>query len=260
MAWGTVQVAVLFLVLPLVVAVCMAFDSRQYLGPFPPPAISFQWFHRFFTDEFVRRALRTSIALAVLTTAISTVIGTTAAVALHRYAFPGKGLLASFFVSPMIIPAVVIGFAILLAFSMLGLQNGFARLVAGHVIITLPYVIRATLASLAGIKGSLVEAAMVLGANQRRAFLDVTLPLARAGIIAGMIFTFAISVDDVAVSIFLTDANNVTLPVALISMMRSNLDLTIAAGAVLLVMFTLLVVIILDRLFGIDRVVGARSN
>ncbi len=153
-------------------------------------------------------------------------------------------------------PPVVTGFALLLFLSHLGLVNGFARLLCGHIIITVPYTIRATLAGLSGIDRSLTEAALILGATERQAFWDVTLPLARTSIVSGAIFAFAVSMDDVAVSIMLTDATTYTLPVALISSMRANFDLTIAAASVMLMLVTLALILVLEKFVGLDRVIG----
>ena len=116
---------------------------------------------------------------------------------------------------------------------MVGLYDGFSRLLGGHVIVTIPYTIRATLASLVGIRRTMIEAALSLGANERQVFWNITFPLAKTGIVAGAVFAFALSLDDVAVSLFLADPKTYTLPVALISMMRANFDLTIAAASVI---------------------------
>jgi putative spermidine/putrescine transport system permease protein len=254
-----VGAATVFLLLPLLVVFFMAFDARTFLGPFPPSSFSLQWFERLFSNEFIRNGIKTSLLLAVTTTLISTVIGVTAALAIHRREFNGKALLTAFLFSPIIVPAVVIGFAILLVFTLVDIRVAFLRLLAAHVIITLPFVIRAVMASLAGLRPSLVEAAMSLGATEGKAFFTVTLPLVRPGIVAGMIFAFALSMDDVAASLFLTDQKTVTLPVVLVSLMRANFDLTLAAAAVLLVAVTMVIVFVLDRIYGIDRVVGTTN-
>ncbi len=171
--------------------------------------------------------------------------------------FTGKdALMIAIFLSPLIVPPVVIGFALLLFLSHLGLINGFARLLCGHIIITVPYTIRATLAGIAGIDRSLTEAALILGATDRRAFWDVTFPLARTGIISGAIFAFAVSMDDVSVSIMLTDATTYTLPIALISSMRANFDLSIAAASVMLMLLTLVLILILEKSVGLNRAIG----
>ena len=255
-AWALVGISVVFLMLPLLVTVLMSFDARSYLGPLPPPAFSTRWFQRFFSDAYYLRGLRTSLLLAISSVAISVAAGVSVAVFLDRFTFAGKQAVAALFLSPLVVPPVVIGFALLLFVSRLGLENGFARLLCGHVIITLPYTIRATIASLAGLDRSLTEAAQSLGANERQSFWEITFPLARTGIITGGVFAFAISMDDVAVSMFLTDPVTYTLPVALVSNMRAKFDLTIAAAALMLMGLTLLLIIILDRVVGFNKLIG----
>jgi putative spermidine/putrescine transport system permease protein len=245
-----------FLIVPLLVAGLLAFDARDYLGPLPPPGLSLHWFEKLFSQDYVVAGLSTSLQIAVLATLVNVVIGTAAAVGLERGEFRGKGVIMAAFLSPLIVPAVVTGFALLLFLSKIGVISGFPRLLAGHIIITLPYALRATLASLIGRDKRLTEAALILGATERQAFWSVTLPLIRTGIVTGAIFTFAISMDDVAVSLFLTDPTTYTLPVALVSNMRASFDLTIAAAAVLLVGITAILIIILERLVGFDRLIG----
>jgi putative spermidine/putrescine transport system permease protein len=150
----------------------------------------------------------------------------------------------------------VIGFGLLLFLSKAGITNGFARMLLGHVIVTAPYCLRTSLASLLGSDRRLTEAAMVLGATERQAFWTITIPLMRTGIITGAIFAFAISMDDVSISLFLSDPSATTLPVTLVSNMRAAFDLTIAAAAVVLMAATVLLIVILDRLVGFDNVVG----
>jgi putative spermidine/putrescine transport system permease protein len=251
-----VVLAVLFLLVPIVVGIAMSFDARSFLGPFPPKHFSLRWYERFFSDPIFMRALRVSAILAVVATAISTCLGVAAAIALDRYRFGGREALLALFLSPLIVPAVVVGFALLLFFSQIGIYDGFTRLIGAHIIIIFPYTLRATLAGLVGINPRLTEAALSLGANERQAFRDVTLPLARTGIIAGAVMGFAFSFDEVAVSLFLVDPSSNTLPVALVSMMRANFDLTVAAASTMLVAFTLVLILVLDRVVGLDRIVG----
>jgi putative spermidine/putrescine transport system permease protein len=251
-----IGVIVCFLLTPIVVTAVMAFDARAYLGPLPPPALSLRWFEKFFSDDYFLRGLGTSIQLAIVSVTLSLCVGVVTAVALDRGSLHAKEILVSLFLSPLIVPPVVTGFALLLFLSQAGLISGFARLLCGHIIVTVPYTIRATLAGLTGIDRSLTEAALILGATERNAFWDVTFPLARTGIVCGGIFAFAISMDDVAVSIMLTDANTYTLPVALISSMRANFDLSIAAASVMLMLVTVALILILERLVGLNRIIG----
>ncbi len=252
---ATTIISVAFLIVPVAIAVVMSFDARDFLGAFPPPGLSLKWYYRFFSEEYYMRGLYVSLIVGVAATGISTAIGVSAALAIDRYRFRGRELITLALISPLIIPAVVIGFALLLFLSFLGV-DGYARLIAGHVIVVMPYTIRATLAGLVGIKRSLVEAALSLGANERQAFWKITFPLARTGIVAGGVFAFAFSLDEVAVSLFLVSGDVYTLPVALLSMMRGNFDLTIAAASVLMLAVTALLIVVLDRVVGLGKLIG----
>jgi len=248
--------AVGLLVVPLLASLVMSFDARSYLGPFPPTSFSTRWYIEFATNGFYLSGIRTSLILAVIVAVVSTVVGVSAALVFDRYQFPGKELLLAFFLSPLVAPGVVIGFGLLMFFSLVGVLDGLTRLIGGHIIMTIPYTIRATLAGLVGIKKSLTEAALSLGANERQAFWSVTFPLAQTGMAAGAVFAFAVSMEDTSVSMFLTDAKTLTLPVAMISMMRANFDLSIAACTVLLTGMTFVIILILDRSFGLEKVIG----
>jgi putative spermidine/putrescine transport system permease protein len=257
--WSTAVVVMLgfvFLLLPLLVTSVMAFDERNFLGPMPPPGFSLHWFTRFFSQAYFLEGLRTSMLVAVVACSISLAAGAAAALFLDRTPFWGRGVVLATFLSPLVVPPVVIGFSLLLFLAQIGVTWGFARLVAGHVIITLPYAIRTALASLAGIDRRLEEAALNLGATEARVLWTVTLPLIRTGLISGAIFAFAVSLDDVAVSSFLTDPTTYTLPVALVSSMRATFDLTIAAASVLLIGVTVVLMFILDTAVGFDRLIG----
>jgi putative spermidine/putrescine transport system permease protein len=248
--------AFVFLLMPIAVLAVLSFDDRAYLGPFPPEAWSLRWYARFFSENYYLIGLRTSVLVSGIATVVSCLLGVSAAVAIDRHDFRGKDFVLAFFLSPLIVPSVVIGFALLNFYARVGLFDGFTRLVGGHVLMTLPFVLRATLASLAGIPKSLTEAALALGATERQAFREVTLPLARTGVTAGAIVAFAFSFDDVSMSLFLGDPRAYTLPVAMVSMMRSNFDLALAAASMLFVSVAILAVIALDWVVGLDRVAG----
>jgi putative spermidine/putrescine transport system permease protein len=248
--------AVALLVFPLLITISMSFDARDYLGSFPPPALSLRWYARFLSDSYLLNGLKTSLLLASAAAVIATVLGLSAAAAIDRLSRRSRDIVTSLFLAPLIVPGVVIGFALLLLYGRMGMGNGFLRLLGGHIIITFPYALRAILAALGNVRPSLTEAALSLGASGWRAFWSVTFPLARAGVAAGAVFAFAFSLDDVAATVFLSGPQNYTLPVALVSMMYSNFNLTIAAVAVIYVGFTTFLMIILDRLVGLERVIG----
>ncbi|MER9573719.1 ABC transporter permease [Mesorhizobium opportunistum] len=259
LAWcvtGIVAATAIFLLFPVIVTVFMAFDGRDFMGPFPPPSLSMKWFGQLFDNAYLWSGFQTSLMLAIATTVLAAAIGTSAAVAISGMSPRSRDVITTIFLSPLVIPGVIIGFALLMFFSVFDFLPPFARLLAGHLIIALPYTIRMTLIGLTGISETLGEAALSLGANARQTFFTITLPLAKSGITAGAIFAFAFSMDDVAISIFLCDYNTYTLPVALISLMRSHLDLTIAAAAVVLMGLTFALLVVLDRVIGLERAIG----
>jgi putative spermidine/putrescine transport system permease protein len=249
-------IAVLFLLLPIVVAIVLSLDDRQFLGTFPPTQYSLRWYRSFIENPAYLDGLFISLRLAALSALIATAAGACAAYALAESRWRGRDIIETLFLSPKFVPTVVIGFSILGFCAAIQVYDAFTRLVMGHVIITIPFTVRATLASLVGIRRSLVEAAISLGAPPWRAFLDITLPLARTGIVAGALIAFVLSFDEVAVSLFLADAFSQTLPIVLVSEMRANLNLTVAAVATAFAAITLVIVIFLERFIGLDSIIG----
>jgi putative spermidine/putrescine transport system permease protein len=246
----------LFLLAPLAITLVMSFDARPYLAPFPPPALSWRWYADFFSSDYYLKGLWLSIFVSGLSTAIALLCGVSMAVLVSYTMFRGRSVILGLFMAPLVIPGVVIGFALLLFLSKIGIYDGFWRLMGGHILVAMPYTFRMTLVSLGGIPKSYVEAAMSLGANERQVFWAVTLPLAKTGITAGAIFAFAFSLDDASLSMFLSDPKSYTLPVAMLSMMRADFNLTIAAAAVFLLGLTVLVIILLEATVGLERVLG----
>lgn len=249
-------ITMLFLILPIIVAVILSFDDREFIGAFPPTTFSLRWYRSFLQNPSYVDGTVVSIQLALLSTAISTTVGAGAAFALAETRFRGHHFVTTLFLSPKFVPTVVVGFSILGFASAIHVFDAFTRLVMGHVVITIPFTVRATLASFVGMRRSLGEAAISLGAPPWRAFLSITLPLVRTGIIAGALMAFVLSFDEVAVSIFLTDAFTQTLPTALVAEMRANLNLTVAAVATVFTTTAVVMVVLLDRVVGLDSIIG----
>jgi putative spermidine/putrescine transport system permease protein len=245
-----VMLSLLFLVAPLLLTTLMSFDARSFVGAFPPPSLSLHWYRNFFEDDAYLAGLRTSLALAAITTLIATGIGLCCATLLSRWDSRFKDVVIGFMLSPLVIPPVVVGFALLLYLSRQGVPSGFASLLCGHLVITTPYAVRACVMSVASVDRVYSDAAASLGARGAVNFFTVALPLARGGVVAGAIFCFAVSMDDFAVSIFLSNAHSFTLPVALVVAMRANFDMTVAAASVLFVVLTLVLMFILEKTTG----------
>lgn len=243
-----------FLLLPVVVVVLAAFSATSYLSV-PPKGLTFRWFLQVLSDPAYLNAIGYSLALAILAALGSLIIGTAAAYALTRRRVPGAQLISAVLMSPLIFPGVVIGVALLQFYSMLGLRMSFAGLLMAHLVITVPYTVRAILSSLSGADPHLEEAARVLGANRLTAFWTVVLPLIRPGVLAGGLFAFITSFDNVPVSIFILEPRRTTLPVKIFTSIEYGVDPTIAAVSTLLIAATALFLVLAERWIGFHRFV-----
>jgi len=251
-----IVIALALLVVPVLMTFVGSFDGRNFLGPFPPKSLSLRWYDKLFTNDRYLIGLQTTLMVTIPAALIATTVGVATAVALDRARFYGREAIAALFLSPVIVPGVVIGFSLLMFLAMLGISDGLIRLLMGHVLLSIPYTVRTTLSGLVGIRRSFNEAALVLGANEWRAFWTVTFPLAKTGVISGFLIAIAFSLDDVAISAFLGDSTHYTFSISLLSEMRANFDLTTAAASVLLIAFTVVLIFVIDRLVGIDKVFG----
>jgi putative spermidine/putrescine transport system permease protein len=244
-----------FILAPIVVVVAVSLTDSP-IPEFPPRGLTLRWYaHALSEDVFTTSALN-SLWLATLATAIATPLALAAAYGLERGRFRGRDAIQTLLLAPLVVPSLVIGLAILLAFSGMGVRDVGARLVGAHVLITFPYMVRTILASLARLDPAVEEAARTLGASALRCFVLVTLPLVRPGVVAGMLFAFIVSFDNVSLSLFLTNARTNTLPIAILNYVEYNFDPSVAAISTMLVAFSLGAALLVERLVGLRRVVG----
>ncbi|MGE0716038.1 MAG: ABC transporter permease [Alphaproteobacteria bacterium] len=243
-----------FLMLPVAVVMLASVSNTSYLVV-PPKGVTFRWYQAVLDNREFTDAILYSLKLAAVTTAGSVALGVAAAYALVRRTMPGAAAVSAMLMAPLAFPAVVIGVALLQFYSLLGVSGSFAGLVAAHMVITVPYVVRAVLASLAGADAVVEDAARTLGANRWVAFFTVTLPLIRPGVVAGALFAFIVSFDNVPVTIFLLDVRNVTLPVKIFTAIEYGVDPSIAAVSTMLIVVTGLFLVAAERWLGFHRFV-----
>lgn len=247
------------LFVPIALVIAMSFGGDAY-ATFPPRSWSFKWYLNVFRrDEFVSSFL-TSLAVATVVTPISVTIGTLAAYGLWRRPGRGAGALESLFMSPVLLPLVVTGLAVLVFVNRVGIGTGVPAICAAHVAITFPYAFRAVLAALSRYDRRLDEAAASLKVGPVQTFWHVTLPLIRPGIVAGAMFAFVMSFDDFAATIFLIAPDTRTLPIAIYQYMEFNLDPTVSAVSSLLVVVATVGVLLVERVIGVDRFFGIRDS
>jgi putative spermidine/putrescine transport system permease protein len=242
----------LFLLAPLIVVVPISFSGDSYMM-FPPSSWSIKWYGAIFRDGKMTSAFWTSLLLAATVTAFSLVISLPAAYALVRGKPRGAELLSSLFTAPLLLPTIVLGLAILIVFANYGLLATFRGLVAAHLVVTLPYAVRVLSTALATLPIAAEEAAATLGASPLTVFCRITLPTMRSGIIGATALCFLVSFDEVVISLFMTGPRISTLPVAMYHHVEQQADPLVASLSVLLVVFTLVVVLVVDRTAGLAK-------
>ena len=244
--------ALLYLVSPLAVVIAVSVTETRYLK-FPPQGFTLKWYGEFLKDPSYLEAFWLSAQLGVVSTVLALLLGVTAALVIARKQFPGRQTISAIFLSPLILPSIVIGVAILQYASLLGFARTFFALVVGHVVLIMPYVMRTTLASLAGINVTIEEAAQDLGATSQQTFFLITLPQIKPGVIAGALFAFIISWINVEVSVFNSTAAQMTLPVKIFNYVQFNVDPILAAVSSITIFVAVIAVVLLDLVVGVEK-------
>lgn len=239
---GTALIA-LFLLLPIVFIVLLSFGSSQWLV-FPPPGWTLKWYGQFFSNPQWMSSALVSLKVALLTTLCAVAIGLPSAFALVRGRFPGRELLYALFTLPMIVPLVIIAVAVYALFLKLGYTGTLFAFVISHVIVALPFTIISIINSLKLFDQAIEDAAVICGATRLQAICKVTFPAIRPGLIAGALFAFLVSWDEVVISIMMASPGLQTLPVKMWSTLRQDLTPVIAVASTLLIALSLLVMLI----------------
>ena len=226
-----------YLILPILVVIPLSFSSASYLS-FPPPGFSLHWYRNFFTRADWISSAWLSIWVGLAVTVLATALGTPASVALVRGRFAGKGLVNAFILSPLIVPGIIVAIGIYFFYARLGVVGNPIALVLAHTCLAVPFVVINVSATLYGFDERLEYAAMSLGASPWGAFRQVTLPLIRPGVLAGSLFAFITSFDELIVALFVSGTTAVTLPRRMWEGIRFEIDPTIAAVSTILVAFS----------------------
>ena len=236
-----------FLVAPLFVIVPLSFSDDPFFT-FPVPKYSLRWYHDFFANERWMIGIWNSAVTAVLTTILATVLGTMAALGIARPSFPYRAAVMALLISPMIIPVVIVAVGSYLFYGPLGLTNTRLGLVLAHTALATPFVVITVTATLSTYDNNLTRAALSLGAPPVSAFFRVTLPNILPGVVSGAIFAFATSFDEVVVALFMTGAEQRTLPVQMFSGIRDQINPTIMAAATILLTLSVALFIVMAAL------------
>ncbi|WP_354684282.1 ABC transporter permease [Cupriavidus necator] len=246
-----------FMVAPLLVVIAVSFTGKGYIS-MPTDGLSLRWFRAIGDAREIVGAFRLSLTLGLVSATIAVALAVPAALALARHRFPGRGALMGFFLSPLMIPHVVLGVAFLRFFTTLGVTGSFLWLALTHVVVVMPYALRLVLAAATGLDRDAERAALSLGANRFTAFRRVVLPLILPGVAGGWMLAFIQSFDELTMTVFVATPGTTTLPVAMYHQIAQTIDPLVASVSTVLIVGTLVLMVLLDRIVGLDRVLIGR--
>ncbi len=240
-AWPNVYLGILtvLMYLPILLVIVYSFSESKISSVWA--GFSLKWYAELFRDKAIFEALKNSIVLASLSSLAAALIGTLGAVGMTRVKLRSKGVIEYLSMLPIMIPEIILGIVFLLFFSLLGLPFGMTTLILAHTAFCIPYVYLLVKARLVGMDKSLPEAARDLGASGWHVFLDITFPLILPAILSGMLLAFAMSLDDVIISVFVTGVNTNTLPIKIYTQLKTGV--TPKINALCTLMFTLTLIL-----------------
>jgi putative spermidine/putrescine transport system permease protein len=264
--WGRIALkaaaglSLAYILTPLFFVTWLAFFAQE-IPSFPPEGYSLKWFRAVPGNDRFVSGFVLSLQVAVVATILGLAIGIPAALCLVRNRFPGREAINSLLLLPLVVPGIVLGIAlyvfhveaeIMTEWHILGSLTG---LIAGHVLIVIPWTVRLVTASLVGMDRSVEEAAQSLGADRFTTFRRITLPAILPGIVAAALFGFISSFGNLEMSLFIVGPGRTTLPIAILQYLEWKIDPTIAAVSVLQILFIGAAMLITDRFVNISRVV-----
>jgi putative spermidine/putrescine transport system permease protein len=244
--------AIVFLIAPTIIVLITSLTPSESLK-FPPPGLSLRWYYALLDADQMQRAAWNSLVIAIWTTLISVVLGTAASIGIARSRSKWVRTADMLFMSPLLLPALAFGFAALVYINKLGFSPNIPLLVLGHVIVCVPFVLRTTIAALSQLDPALLDASHSLGGSQWMTFRRVILPLIAPGLGSGAFLAFMASFDNVPVSLFLADERTEVLPIHLWQQIDTNLDVRTAAASGLIVIFTIVLMLIAERMAGFTQ-------
>lgn len=254
-----VTIATLAMLLPIVIVLATSLTPKAFLE-FPPSGIDFKWYASVLSNNVWMGSLLLSFQIAIIAVVAALLLGVPAALGLRKIRSNWSLTLQTFFLSPLMIPNILIGLALLRLFEQMGVRGSIVTVAIGHTIIAMPYVVRYVLASLASVDPALERAARIHGASPLMAFRTVTFPLMRHGVIAGGLFAAIVSLEDVNIALFLSQITMQPFSYRLLGYVEQNADPLGAAAASMLVIIAMTLLWVCDRMVGINWLFGIKSE
>ncbi|MEO8806447.1 MAG: ABC transporter permease [Burkholderiaceae bacterium] len=247
-----------FMLAPLAMVALVSFTDKGFTS-MPFDGASWRWYRAIFDASDFVDAFWRSLTLAAASATLATLMAVPAGMAIAWHRFPGRDAVLGLLLSPLMVPHVVLGIALLRYLTQIGGSGTLWGLTAAHTVIVLPYVLRLVVAAATGFDRSLVQAAQSLGATGWTVFGRIELPLIIPGVAGGWIIAFINSFDELTMSIFVASASTQTLPVKMYNHIANTIDPLLASISTVLIVLTLVLMIVLDRFYGLDRVLAGKS-
>jgi putative spermidine/putrescine transport system permease protein len=248
-----------FVILPAFVVTLAAFNDRAILS-FPPQSWSWRWFAKALAYRDFHAGFANGLIVSGWASSIALAAGAAAALALERYEFRFKRTLEIALLSPLVVPHFTVGLGFLILAGELGMARGYAVIIACHVVLVLPFVLRSVYISLRNLDPRLELAAASLGAPPQRVLTTITVPLLVPGLVGGWLFAAMLSFNEFTASLFVTVQRTQTLPVALYNYVREYADPSMAAVSVLYILATSALLILANRFLGLAKVLNVEQS
>lgn len=248
----------LFVALPVLIVVTSSLTAAKFIT-FPPQGLTLRWYADVLGDARLMHALQISVTVAMITAVLAVLCGLGAAFALDRYRFKGRNVVSTFIMAPLVLPSIVLALGMIFFMTAIGLIRSVPGLVLGHLVIALPFAVRALSAAMGGVNRDVERSASVLGAPPLVVLYKISLPLMRPGIIAALMFSFLASFNNVSISLFVAGPRTQTLPLEIFRLAQDVNTPNVAALASIVIMFSTLVVLFLEKKFNIYGVLEKQT-
>ena len=248
-----------FMLLPLAVILIVSFTNEGYVR-FPPSSFGLRWYQAAIENHNFQQGLIFSLSTAATVSLLSGTLGFLAAMGLARATWPGASSIVGALTMPLSLPHVVLAIALLQLFGLVAIPSAPYGLVAGHVLITLPYVLRWTMTSLQGLDPALERASASLGATRGQTLRHVIIPNIMPGLMAGTVFAFLLSFDEVTISIFMSLPGKTTLPAEIFAVASQGSDPVVTAVSGLMILLSCAIVVLIERVFGVLRLISGEQS
>ncbi|RAH98139.1 polyamine ABC transporter permease [Acuticoccus sediminis] len=243
-----------FLVAPIIVIIPLSFNATPYFTftkemlSLDPSGYSTRWYDNLINSGEWTRSIQNSFFIATISAIIATTLGTLAALGLSRREMPARAAITAFLISPMIVPLIITAAALFAFYARINLSQTYFAIIMSHVVLGAPFVVITVTAALSGFDNQLIRASQSLGANQTTTFFKVILPLLTPGIVAGALFAFITSLDEVVVVLFLAGPKQVPMTVQMFGSLREEISPTILALATILVCLSILLLSFMEMM------------